>query len=215
MLCERGAGTLLCRLSGYVFFGSASKIDAVFQTLDDKVEGVVIDFSNVSGIDSSAAAVFQRILRRYRDKPTRFYLIHASINEVSLRAIAGPLKDSGRVAVLSSLDHAVETAEDTIIATGVAALGDAPVTPLAFLESTNDRDIFLSHCELRHVAAGELLCREDEHSAACFPSRAAAWKWRRPEAGPPRSDWPNCTRAPWSVSWRSTPARRAPPPSPR
>ena len=167
-LRERGAGTLLYRLSGYVFFGSASKIDAVFQTLDDTVEGVVIDFSNVSGIDSSAVSVFQRILRRYRDKPTRFYLVHASINEVSVCAIAGPLKDSGRVSVFSSLDHAVETAEDTIIAADTTATGDAPVTPLTFLESTADRDIFLGHCELRHVGAGELLCREDDRSAEVF-----------------------------------------------
>lgn len=163
-LRARGAGTLLYRLGGYVFFGSASKIDAVFQTLDDGVEGVVIDFSNVSGIDSSAVGVFQRILRRYRDKPTRFYLVHAPGNEASVRAIATALAGAGRARLFASLDHAVETAEDTII----AAWGSFATTPLAFLESTADRDIFLGYCELRHVRTGELLCTEDERSAEIF-----------------------------------------------
>ena len=163
-LRARGARTLLYRLSGYVFFGSASKIDAVFQTLDRAVEGVVIDFSKVSAIDSSAIGVFQRILRRYRDKPIRFYLVHAPVNEASVRSIVGPFKDGGRVAMFASLDQAVETAEDGII----AAWGSATATPLAFLESTADREIFLRYCELRHVRAGALLCEENDRSAELF-----------------------------------------------
>ena len=167
-LRERGARTLLYRLGGYVFFGSAAKIDAVFQTLDDEIEGVVIDFSNVSAVDSSAVGVFQRILRRYSDKTTRFYLVHSPANEPSVRAIAVPLKDSGRVMVFSSLDHAVETAEDTIILAGLAAAGGADATPLAFFDSAADRGIFLGYCELRHIGAGEFLCRENDRSAEIF-----------------------------------------------
>ena len=162
-LRAHGAGTLLFRLGGYVFFGSASKIDAVFQALDDAVEGVVIDFSKVSGIDSSAVGVFQRILRRYRDKPTRFYLVYGSGNEASVRAIAGN-GNLARLNLFASLDQAVETAEDAIIAARAAAAA----TPLAFFESTADRAVFLGYCEMKHVRAGETLCTEGDRSAEIF-----------------------------------------------
>ena len=127
---------------------------------------MVIDFSNVSAVDSSAVSVFQRILRRYRDKPTRFYLVHGPAVEISVRAIAAALKDSGRVMVFSSLDHAVETAEDAIL--HAKAAGGSVATPLAFFDSAADREVFLGYCELRQIGAGEFLCREEDRSAEVF-----------------------------------------------
>ncbi len=92
MLRSHGTKTRLYRLGGYLFFGSASRIDAVFagvqQAGTDEIEGVVMDFTNVSGIDSSAIGVFQRMLRRYRGRQTRFYFIPAPDIEQSLYKIA-------------------------------------------------------------------------------------------------------------------------------
>jgi len=164
-LREHGEKTLLYRLSGYVFFGSASKIEAVFQAMHDAVDGVVLDFTNVSGIDSSAIGVFQRILRRYRDKPTQFYIVYADSNETSLRSISPDSKDSGRIQYFASLDLAVETAEERIIATGGHGSSAAY---LEFLEDTADRATFMQHCEMRRIQKGELLCAEGERSAEVF-----------------------------------------------
>lgn len=169
-LRQHGDKTRLYRLSGYVFFGSASKIDVVFQTMrtagNNAIEGAVIDFTNVSGIDSSAISVFQRILRRYRDKPTRFYFVYSNNNEASLRSISLNAEDEDRIHYFRSLDHAIETAEQNIIAKwgreGVQALC------FDFLENPAAREIFLNHCELRHVQNGERLCTEGERSDALF-----------------------------------------------
>ncbi len=89
--------------------------------------------------------------------------MHGPENEASVRAIAGG-GDPARLRLFSSLDHAVETAEDAI----VAARGGAATTPLAFLESTADRAVFLGYCEMKHVRAGETLCTEGDRSAEIF-----------------------------------------------
>lgn len=160
ILAAQGGRTLLYRLSGYVFFGSASRIDELFQTQGAALDGVVIDFSKVSGIDSSAIGVFQRILRRYEGRPTRFYFVHAAGNEASLRAIAEGADE--RVAHFASLDHAVETAEQAILER--CGGGNGQAAHFRFFDQAAERAVFLAHCELRRVAAGELLCAEGEQS---------------------------------------------------
>ena len=162
-LRDHGDKTLLYRLSGYVFFGSASKIEAVFQALEDGIEGVVLDFTKVSGIDSSAIGVFQRILRRYRDKPTMFYFVTSAANDAPLRTIGAEVKD--RIAYFPSLDHAIETAEENIIAAWDDGGDHADL--FAFLD-LDTRPVFAAHCELKDVAAGGLLCAENDHADAMF-----------------------------------------------
>ena len=164
-LRQHGEHTLLYRLSGYVFFGSASKIDSVFKTLGADFDGVVMDFTNVSGIDSSAIGVFQRILRRYRDKPTRFYFVYAAGNETSLRAIAAGTSNGDRIQYFPDLDHAVENAEEEVLAKWGRAGSQA--TLFAFLDEP-EREVFLRYCEVREVSQGELLCAEGEYSDAVF-----------------------------------------------
>jgi len=166
VLRQHGERTLLYRLSGYVFFGSATKIDAVFQTMKAAggtvVQGVVIDFTNVTGIDSSAISVFQRILRRYRDEQTQFYFVYSSSNETSLRSITRDQHGSDKIHYFSSLDYALESAEQNILSQREDSAVPAP--SLSYFDNDSDRDVFLKHCELRHVPKGEFLCLEREMS---------------------------------------------------
>jgi len=164
ILREHGEKSLLYRLSGYVFFGSANRIEAVFQATHEAIEGVVIDFTGVSGIDSSAIGVFQRILRRYRDTPTRFFFSHSPQNQAKVRAVGEGIA-TDQIAFHPSLDRAVEAAEDAIIARHGA--GGERATGLAFLHNA-DRDVFISHCELKWMAAGGFLCAEGELSDEVF-----------------------------------------------
>lgn len=165
-LRAHGASTLLYRLSGYVFFGSASKIDDVFLNLvgdqDRQVKGAVIDFSRVNGIDGSAISVFHRILRRYRDTNMQFYFVYSDKNELSVRSIAQTDATSGNLHFFPTLDHAVEAAEDQLIAAWAGEVDE--VTLFGFLSNSVERGIFLSFCELREVHQGQLLCAEGDHS---------------------------------------------------
>ena len=164
-LRRHGDKTVLYRLSGYVFFGSASKIDSVFQSLRGDIEGVVIDFTKVSGIDSAAIGVFQRILRRYKLRPTKFYFITSLDNDTVLRRIGAGYEHSARIAWFPSLDHAVETAEQNTIAAWAGGGGED--TLFAFLGDA-DRTIFTSYCELRDVQRGGLLCAENDQAEEMF-----------------------------------------------
>jgi len=166
-LKEHGDRTVIYRLSGYVFFGSASKIDSVFQAMDiTRIEGVVIDFTSVSGIDRSAIGVFQRILRRYQNAPTRFYFVHAESNRESLQSLSLDKAAGRHVTYFPSLDHALETAEESIISRHGQAMGES--TSFAFLTVPSDREAFQGYCELKKVAQGEYLCREGEYSNEVF-----------------------------------------------
>ncbi len=161
ILREHGEKTLLYRLRGYVFFGSASRIDKVFRSMAPDVEAIVIDFSSVSGIDSSAVGVFQRMLRRHQDRKTAFYLVYSEDTERAVRAIT-LTSDAMRVHYFDALDRAIETAEDHLIARrgGISAR----TTALQFLTEAAARMAFLGYCEQRRVARGEALCAEGDMS---------------------------------------------------
>ncbi len=161
---KHGSKTRLYRLSGYVFFGSATKIEAVFNGLGGDIEGVVIDFTGVSGIDSSAISVFQRILRRYRDASTHFYFAYGA-NERSVRAITNARASDDRIHFFPSLDHAVEVAEDNLLRKWNRS---EAASSFGFLEDMAGRDIFLSHCERCDIRAGQMLCTENQSSDEVF-----------------------------------------------
>jgi SulP family sulfate permease len=165
ILREHGERVLLYRLRGYVFFGSASKIDKVFRAMPDEIEAVIIDFSSVSGIDSSAVGVFQRMLRRHHAKTTAFYLVYSEATERAVRAIS-LLSTSGRVHYCQTLDEAVEIAEDHLIAR-MGGLRAQP-TALQFLRDPRQRTTFLGYCEMRKIAGGDTLCREGDRSNEVF-----------------------------------------------
>jgi SulP family sulfate permease len=165
ILREQGEKVLLYRLRGYVFFGSASKIDTVFRAMPAEVEAVVIDFSSVSGIDSSAVGVFQRMLRRHQDRKTIFYLVYTKVNERAVRAMT-LFNGADRVHYFATLDGGIETAEDHLIARN----GGSAVHPsaLQFLGDPAARATFLGYCEQRRIARGEMLCTEGDTSNEVF-----------------------------------------------
>jgi SulP family sulfate permease len=163
LLKKYGKGARLYRLNGYVFFGSASRIDSVFKKTNiDDIEGVIVDFSSVSGIDTSAIGVFQRILRRYHGSAIHFHFVHAPGNMKSVAAISNDPTAGKLVTYYPALDLAVEAAENLLI----ARHPQETVTNdcFAFLASLGDRKLFRTYCELRHVARGELLCHDGDFS---------------------------------------------------
>ncbi len=166
-LKQHGGRTVIYRLTGYVFFGSASKIDSVFQQMDIReTEGVVIDFTNVTGIDRSALGVFQRILRRYHDAPTRFHFVHAENNRAGVLSLSADPAVSRHISYYASLDYALEAAEEYLINRHGRGLVENGC--FEFLDGPADREIFLGYCEHKQVGLGEHLCREGEFSNEVF-----------------------------------------------
>ena len=167
LLKVAGHKSVIYRLNGYFFFGSANRIDQMFK--DGNIEtcsGVVVDFSGVSGIDRSAVGVFMRILRRYESKPLRFYFVAADANRRALDGMSLNGDDGRNLRFFLSLDEAIEAAEEDLISSLPGEKSDHSL--FEFLDNPAERQLFLAHCESRSVAHGEKLCSEGELSDAIY-----------------------------------------------
>lgn len=148
-------------------FGERSGID--FPSVAyrfDQLEGVVLDFSDVSGIDRSAIGVFQRILRRYSDRPLGFYFVHSAANDEQPHSISLDATARRNINYFPSLDHALETAEENLISRHER--DETANSCFEFLDHPADRTTFLGYCEPRQVGAGEALCRDGEFSDSIY-----------------------------------------------
>jgi sulfate permease, SulP family len=168
MLRARGARTRVYRLSGYVFFGSASRIDSFVEDLDPAgIDGIIIDFSNVSGIDRSAVSVFQRILRRHTGTPVRFQFVSSGPTAAALQVLTQDPLAARNLSFFPSLDRALEAAEERILA-GLSGESHVDGACFAFLEIEADRTLFRGYCERKQVAADGTLAREGDLSNEVF-----------------------------------------------
>lgn len=156
-----GKKITIYRLSGYVFFGSASKIDALFKSIDvNLMEGVIIDFSFVSGIDRSAVSVFQRMIRRYSDKNLHFYLVYSDKNRPLVQSIASNEEDLSRISYYDSLDNAIEHAEEGLINKFESVLPHQTI--FSFLDDPKEGAIFKKYCIFREIAENEVIVNEGD-----------------------------------------------------
>ncbi len=161
VLKNQGEKIAIYRLNGYVFFGSASKIDAVFKSINiDLLEGVIIDFSYVSGIDRSAISVFQRILRRYAGTKLHFYLVYSDKNQDLVQSIAPIHADIRQVSYLDSLDNAIVLAEEGLI--NDSGLISTVEDTFNFLDSPLDRENFKKYCVLNHAPTNQIIAKEGD-----------------------------------------------------
>ncbi len=162
-LAVQGAKVPVYRLSGYVFFGSASKIDAMFtEHLLGDAEAVVLDFSRVSGIDTSALAVFQRILRRHFQTSVRFHFVYGQPSRLQLVALGITPGGSRNLKYHDSLDRALEAAEEALLEAHHKDGFDQ--TMMGTATSLDWRSPFEAYLETREIAEGEALFQEGDRS---------------------------------------------------
>lgn len=167
VLAAQGLRTLVFRLAGYVFFGSASKLDALFrQASAGSIDAVVLDLSRVSGIDDSAVSVLQRALRRLAEGHVQFRLVAGASTRASLGPLAADTDLEGRVFFHDSLDQALEAAEDALLAR--CGAGGDEHTAFAFLRERSDLARFTGYLERRPVQRDEILCTEGDRSDEVF-----------------------------------------------
>ena len=183
-LSARAGRTVVYRLEGYIFFGSAKKIDAVFQTMKmETLEAIVMDFTLVNGIDRSAISAFQRILRRYADLPLHFYFVHPVSDWDLQRSLLEDGSLLGQVSFFQVLDLALEAAEERILSSNVVASYKASC--FDFLDNVADREVFRSYCDLRQFERGDMLCHEGEMSDAVYFVNSGSFDVIKPVSSKP------------------------------
>jgi SulP family sulfate permease len=104
-------------LQSYLFFGSANRLYQYIKLLFARqvdCRFLVFDFRLVVGIDSSATHSFRQIKRAADERGVKLVLVN--LGRELERAFITTQLISPDIAVVSDLDHALETCEDAIIA---------------------------------------------------------------------------------------------------
>jgi SulP family sulfate permease len=182
ILHERGPATSIIRLQGYIFFGTASGLldqirERAADTEQPDLRFVILDFQQVTGLDSSALHIFVKMQQLAGDRGVE--VIYADVSESMERLFKSETFIDGSPLVehyYRDLDHALEYCEDEL-------LKEADITPRVdehplgdwLREHLGDDSVVSvveSHLEKVTVAADSYLVKEgDEADALYFVER--------------------------------------------
>lgn len=163
-LREVGQVVLILELQGFIFFGTASRIlSRVRDHLDtgSGLQFVVCDFRRVTGVDSSAVAIFERIALLVRDRAEALVLSGMK------PAQRGQFEDlvsgyQATVVLEADLDHGTAWCEDRLLE--AAGFGSGTVRALPeTLEA-----VLSPYLVRRTIPAGELMMRQGDPSPGIF-----------------------------------------------
>jgi SulP family sulfate permease len=124
LLRRYGKQILILELQGFIFFGTANQLleqirDHIHQYANTRLCFLLLDFSQVTGIDSSAALTFRKMNQ----------LVQVSDSSIVLSGLSTEIKtflqksgfiDEGSFQISADLDHGIELCEDKLLeSTGV------------------------------------------------------------------------------------------------
>lgn len=162
-LRQEGEGVRLYRLQGYLFFGSFYRFDERMRNAPvSSLSVVLIDFTRVLGVDASAKAALQRILRRYDKAETLWIFVYNDRTRGMLEDLAREPTLSDRVFFLPTLDRALEMAEDRLLLNFPTPGLSVEQACFGWLQDPLLIERFMSYCHIRKVEKGEDLCLEGE-----------------------------------------------------
>jgi len=134
VLAQHGGSVIVLQLTGYLFFGSAYSLQQQVKALaaEKRPAAICFDFSEVSGMDSSAGASFAK---------TKVSLRKAGITQIMAglppkirQALSGTQGLDDGVECHDTLDHALEMAEESLLAAH-GNTGSVGQSLLAWLET--------------------------------------------------------------------------------
>jgi SulP family sulfate permease len=127
VLDTHGDQVYILKLEGFIFFGTANGIfetlrQHVKSTTHDELKYCVLDFSKVSGIDSTGMLSFNRMLQWGREHDMTFLFAGASLGIKSQLLRERTQAETTALQFPPSLDRALEWCENEIIAINLADL---------------------------------------------------------------------------------------------
>jgi SulP family sulfate permease len=168
-LNQHGTQIIILELQGYIFFGTASRIlemvhDQLRLPNQPAATHLILDFRQVSGIDSSAVLSLLKLKQVVEQHHTM--LVFTGLPDQDWHYLErGGFEQTGGVQRFDDLDHGLEWCEDQLLATHNAAIPDLLEDQLGSM-MTDTRGLLpvLQYMERQQMAAGEVLIRQGEPS---------------------------------------------------
>lgn len=169
-LAAYGDRAQVLELQGFLFFGTANTLlETVMQRLNDTarppLEILVLDFTLVTGMDSSAALGFRRVGQVLQ--PGGVEIALAGISPTLLKRLAlGGWAADGPDAEFRTLNQAIEWCEERLLARYLPPGGGAAATPAAHLVAAGLTEAqaqrLLAHLTPVKLVEGEYLIRVND-----------------------------------------------------
>jgi len=168
LLRERGESVLILELQGYIFFGTAGKIISRVKDhleVNGSLRFVVCDFRLVTGVDSSAVVLFERIGLLAHDNG---FTVLLSALGASLRGQLEELVAEYRDVIReeADLDRAMASAEESILDRARSGPSEPRALPSGLGES------LAPYLVARTIPAGEALMTQGDPAPGIFLIRS-------------------------------------------
>ncbi len=175
LIQDNGDRLLALGLQGYLFFGTAGQVysrirERVAATGRPEIEFLILDFTQVTGLDASAALNLQKILQLGNAR--RFHVIACGLREeLRERLEKGGFGDEGGdvLSYQPDLDRSLERFEERIIAEH-----PEQKRPIGCFEQLGDfltadeTQVLKRYMQVRAVESGEVLARQGDLSDELF-----------------------------------------------
>lgn len=121
-LSEQDGYATIYQLSGYLFFGTASRLQselvAMAASPDKRPRFILVDFKRVQGIDASAAFALGRLDRVCAAEGVELIFSGLDGRQAALLERSGVLSEGGRLRRVDQLDDALQIVEEQLLAHG-------------------------------------------------------------------------------------------------
>lgn len=175
-LREHGKQTLILKLQGYLFFGTAAALASrIEERLKDSdlppLSYAVLDFAQVTDMDSSAALSFMKLGQEAAK--SNFFLLLTGLTPTMHERLMDSWfeqESSSYVQVMPDLDHGVEWCEERMLREQtLGGNAEGIMQQLARqLPGIDDHEILAKYMEHRTVSSGDVLAEQDAPSDEMF-----------------------------------------------
>ncbi|MGJ3241791.1 MAG: SLC26A/SulP transporter family protein [Opitutales bacterium] len=173
ILDRHGDSTLVLRLQGFLFFGTANLLlDPVRERLEAAAQGslplrfLCLDFRLINGIDTSAVITFKKLDQLAENLDFEILLTELSAEDYRLLETSGlPIQSNERIHRYPDLDRGLEHCEESLLAEhrGSERAGGLRVD----LETLKVRGV-LAYAQNQQFAKGETIIRQGDPSDDLF-----------------------------------------------
>ena len=175
-LRDNGGQTLILKLQGYLFFGTAAALARrIEERMADKEQPplryAVLDFAQVTEMDSSAALSFMKLAQEASQ--SSFFLLLTGLTPTMHTRLMGnwfEKESTSYVQIMPDLDHGIEWCEERILKT--QSLGEAHEGIMQqlsrYLPAPDDHNILDRYLEHRNVEPGDQLAAQGDPSDEMF-----------------------------------------------